>query len=105
MPRTTTLLKDETFTFRLDPRMKAEFAKSAAEQQKQPAQLLRDLVTEHLLRERRRAFEVEAQREVGIINGATANPANDEIGATEAAGPASARSGHRAPPPRAPPCL
>ena len=78
MPRTTTLLKDETFTFRLDPRMKAEFAKSAAEQQKQPAQLLRDLVTEHLLRERRRAFEVEAQREVGIINGATANPANDE---------------------------
>jgi hypothetical protein len=78
MPRTTTLLKDETFTFRLDPRMKAEFAKSAAEQQKQPAQLLRDLVAEHLRRERRRAFEAEAQRQVAVINGATASPANDE---------------------------
>jgi hypothetical protein len=78
MPRTTTLLKDETFTFRLDPRMKAEFAKSAAARQKQPAQLLRDLVSEHLRRERRRDFEAEAQRQVAIVNGATANPANDE---------------------------
>jgi hypothetical protein len=78
MPRTTALLKDETFTFRLDPKMKAEFARSAADQLKQPAQLLRDLVSEHLGRERRRAFEAEAERQVALINAAAADSASDE---------------------------
>ena len=53
----------ETFTFRLDPDLKAALARSASDAHMQPAELLRQLVREHLAQKERQAFEIEARRQ------------------------------------------
>jgi hypothetical protein len=63
MPRTSNAPKAETFTFRLDPALKAELTRSAEDEHVQPAELVRRLVRNHLAARERRAFEAEARRQ------------------------------------------
>lgn len=70
--------KGETFTFRLDPVLKAAFAASAAEEHKQPGELLRELLRTHVAQRERRTFEEEARRQCAIINEAARDPTSDE---------------------------
>ena len=58
----------DTFTFRLDPALKLALAQSAAEEHKQPAELLRELVRDYLARKQRQAFELEARRQCAELN-------------------------------------
>ncbi len=70
--------KVDTFTFRLDPALKAALRRSAKEERLQPAELLRELVREHLAGKARRAFEADARRQSLLVAGALADPAGDE---------------------------
>lgn len=70
--------KEDTFTFRLDPALKSAFMRSAAAEHRRPAELLRDLMRDHLARKERRTFEEEARRQCLIIAAAARNPEGDE---------------------------
>ena len=70
--------KGETFTFRLDPAMKAALTSLAAEERKQPGELMRELVSDHIARTERRAFEAEARRQCLLINARVRDPRSDE---------------------------
>ena len=63
MPRTSPAPKVETLTFRLEPALKAAFARIAGEEHKPIGELLRELVRERVERKRRRAFMSEARRQ------------------------------------------
>ena len=78
MPRTSAAPKGDTFTFRLDPAMKAALARSAAADHKQPAEIVRDLVRDYLARRERRAFEAEARRQSLTLNARAEDPTSDE---------------------------
>jgi predicted transcriptional regulator len=78
MARTTDLLKDETFTFRLDPALKTSLTRVAAKVHKQPAELVRQLVRNHVAKVERREFEAEARRQSRIIAEAAKDPNSDE---------------------------
>lgn len=78
MARSPTLSKGETFTFRLDPALKAALAASATEQHKQPGELVRELLRAHVAQRERHAFEEEARRQSAIINAAGQDPQSDE---------------------------
>ncbi len=70
--------KAGSLTFRLEPALKAALAASAAEQRKQPAELMRELIRAHVEQRRRRTFEEEARRQCAIINQAAQDPHSDE---------------------------
>ncbi|MEO3431676.1 hypothetical protein [Inquilinus sp. CAU 1745] len=70
--------KADTFTFRLDPALKSAFTRSAASEHRRPAELLRDLMRDHLARNERRAFEEEARRQSLVIAAAARDPESDE---------------------------
>lgn len=78
MSRTSTNPKGETFTFRLDPELKAALVRSADDEQMQPAELLRALVRDHLAERERRAFEAEARRQSLAIAARARDPNSDE---------------------------
>lgn len=78
MPRTNTDPKADTFTFRLDPALKAALTQSALEERKQPAELVRQLVRDHLAIKQRQAFEAEARRQCQKINARARDPKSDE---------------------------
>jgi predicted transcriptional regulator len=78
MPRTSASPKGDTFTFRLDPAMKAALARSAAADRKQPGEVVRDLVRDYLARRERRAFEAEARRQSLELNARAQDPTSDE---------------------------
>jgi len=78
MARTTADPKADTFTFRLAPAMKAALAKSAAQEHKQPAELMRELVRDHIARRERQAFNEEARRQCLTINALAKDPDSDE---------------------------
>lgn len=77
MPRTSST-KDETFTFRLDPALKAALRRAAEDEQMQTADLIRQLVRDHLAAKERRAFEAEACRQSLAIARRTRDPNSDE---------------------------
>jgi hypothetical protein len=78
MPRTSPASKDETFTFRLDPALKAALTRSAAEEHVPPAELMRTLLRRHLAAKEQRAFESEARRQAQAIALRTQDPNSDE---------------------------
>ena len=60
-------LAGSTFTFRVDPDLKAEFM-SAVEVEKQPvAQVLRAFMSAYVARQKRKEFEAEARRQSSLI--------------------------------------
>jgi hypothetical protein len=78
MPRSSPTLKDETFTFRLDRGLKAALTRAAAEDDIQPAELIRVLVRRHLASQARQAFETEAHRQSLVIAANAAQADGDE---------------------------
>ena len=70
--------KGETFTFRLDPGLKAALVASAAEVHKQPGQFVRELLQSYLSKRERRVFEEEARRQCTILTDAARDPDGDE---------------------------
>jgi len=78
MPRTSASPKGGTFTFRLEPDLKAALARSAADDHKQPAEVVRGLVRDYLAEKARRAFEEEARRQCLAINARAQDPSSDE---------------------------
>lgn len=78
MPRAAANPKGETFTFRLDPGLKASLTRSAAAARMAPAELVRALVRDHLAQIERRAFEVEARRQSLAIAARARDPNSDE---------------------------
>jgi hypothetical protein len=78
MPRTSTALKADLITFRIDSKLKKEFAKIAGQEDKPVGALLRELVQERVDRKRRRAFEAEAHRQSLLVAAAAQDPNSDE---------------------------
>jgi hypothetical protein len=78
MPRASDTPNGETFTFRLDPALKAALTRSAADEHMRPAELVRKLVRNHLAGKERRAFEAEARRQSLAIAERARNPNSDE---------------------------
>jgi len=78
MPSRTKALKDETFTFRLEPRLKAALIEAAADEHKQPGELIRGLLEAHIAGKERRVFEAEARRQCLAINARARTPDSDE---------------------------
>ena len=78
MPRSSDALKGQTFTFRLEPALKAALTRSAEEERIQPAELLRDLVRAYLADRERRAFEAEARRQSRAIAARAGQPDSDD---------------------------
>ncbi len=78
MPRSSATLKGETFTFRLEPALKAALTRSAEAERIPPGELLRELVRAHLADRERRAFEADARRQSLAIAAQAAEPDGDE---------------------------
>jgi hypothetical protein len=78
MRRTSSTPKGETFTFRLEPALKEALARSAADAHMQPAELVRELVRDHVAGKERHAFEVEARRQSQAVAQRARDPHNDE---------------------------
>ena len=70
--------KDETFTFRLDPGLKAALTRSASTAHMQPAELMRALVRDHLAEQERRALAAEARRQSQAIARRARDASGDE---------------------------
>ena len=56
----------ETLTLRLDRKLKEEFASVAAEEDRAASEVLRDLMTDYIDRQRRKQFEAEAGRQSAL---------------------------------------
>jgi hypothetical protein len=78
MARHSPLRFEESFTFRLEPEMKAALTQAAAAEDRQPGELLRDLLRRYIADKERKAFEAEARRQCLAINALAQNPASDE---------------------------
>ena len=78
MPRSSDVLKGETFTFRLEPALKAALTRSAEKERVHPGELLRNLVRAHLADRERRAFEAEARRQSLAIASRAGQSDSDE---------------------------
>ena len=78
MPRTSANPKADTFTFRLDPTLKADLNRAAYEAHMPPAELVRALVRAHLAGKERRAFVAEARRQSLAIAQRADDPSSDE---------------------------
>jgi hypothetical protein len=78
MLRTTADRKAETVTFRIPPALKAAIAEIAEQEAKPVGELLRELVSERVARQRRRAFEAEARRQSLAAAAAAADPNSDD---------------------------
>jgi hypothetical protein len=70
--------KKDVFSFRLDPAMNAAFAESAAAAQTRPAELLLELMREHIAATQRLAFEDEARRQRLAFQARASEPHSDE---------------------------
>jgi hypothetical protein len=78
MPRTTADPKLETLSFRIPVALKAAIAEIAERDEKPLGALLRELVSDRVEKERRRAFEAEARRQSLEIAAIAADPTSDE---------------------------
>ncbi len=86
MPRASRTQKAETFTFRLEPGLKAALNQAAAEDHKQPGEFLRGLLEADIARRRRRAFEDEARRQCLAVTAKARNAGSDEATVMRALG-------------------
>jgi hypothetical protein len=78
MPLSPAKSKADTFTFRLEPSLKAALLRSASDDQIPPAELVRLLVRRHLAAQARRAFETEARRQSLAVAARANDPNSDE---------------------------
>ncbi len=69
----------ETFTFRLEPSLKAALNRSAEAERVHPGELLRGLLRAHLADRERRAFEAQARRQSLTIAAQAAHPDSDVV--------------------------
>jgi len=81
MPRTSTDPKPETITFRVPAALKAALFEIAEHEKKALGELLRELASERIRQERRRAFEAEARRQSREAAAAEADPSSDAAAA------------------------
>ncbi len=70
--------KVETVTFRIDSALKAAIVEIAEQEAKPVGELLRELVTDRVARQRRLAFEAEARRQSLELAAAAQDPNSDE---------------------------
>lgn len=78
MRHPSTTPKADTVTFRVDPALKAELTRFAAQNDKSLGELLRELARERVDLERRREFEAEARRQSLAIAERARDPGTDE---------------------------
>jgi hypothetical protein len=78
MSRTRHHPKDESFNFRVDPTLKAEFQAVTEAEDKPAAQVLRDFMRAYIARHRRQSLANEASRQSRLIAERAADPASDE---------------------------
>jgi hypothetical protein len=78
MPRDSQHPKDESFNFRVDPKLKAAFQSATEAEDKPAAQVLREFMRAYVERHRQRAFVTEAQRQSRLIAARAADPGSDE---------------------------
>ena len=78
MPRQSQHPKEESFNFRIDPKLKAEFQNATEAEDKPAAQVLRDFMRTYVERQRERASAAEAKRQSRIITERAADPGSDE---------------------------
>ena len=78
MPRTSQHPKEDSFNFRVDPRLKAEFQTATEAADKPAAQVLRDFMRAYVARHRNRAFAAEAKRQSRLIAARAADPDSDQ---------------------------
>ena len=65
-----------TFTFRIDPTLKAEFMAVIETENKPVAQVLRDFMASYVERRKRKEFEAEARRQSLLI---AASPEEEQV--------------------------
>ena len=78
MPRVSQHPKEESFNFRIDTKLKAEFQTAAEAQDKPAAQVLRDFMRAYVERQRARIFAAEARRQSRLLAARAADPDSDE---------------------------
>jgi len=78
MPRQSQHPKEESFNFRVDPTLKAEFQTATEAEDKPAAQVLRDFMRAYVERQRERAFAAEAKRQSRLLTERAFDPRSDE---------------------------
>jgi predicted transcriptional regulator len=78
MPRLSQHPKEESFNFRVDPTLKADFQRATEAADKPAAQVLRDFMRAYVERQRERAFAAEARRQSRVLAEHAADPSSDE---------------------------
>lgn len=78
MPRASSQARDDTFNFRVDPALKADFQAAARAEDRPAAQVIRDFMREYVRRRRHRDFLAEADRQSRAIAARAADPDSDE---------------------------
>lgn len=78
MPRASHYPKEETFNFRVDPALKADFKAATEADDKPAAQVLRDFMRSYVAHKKRGNFAAEARRQSRAIAARAADPTSDE---------------------------
>ncbi len=78
MPRQSQHPKEESFNFRIDPKLKTDFQTATEAEDKPAAQVLRDFMRAYVERERQRAFAADARRQSRLLAERAADPGSDE---------------------------
>jgi hypothetical protein len=78
MPRLSQHPKEESFNFRIDPKLKAEFQTATEAEDKPAAQVLRDFMRAYVEQQQERAFAAEARRQSRLLAERAGDPASDE---------------------------
>ncbi len=78
MPRLSQHPKEESFNFRIDPKLKAEFQTATEAEDKPAAQVLRDFMRAYVERQRKRVFAATARHQSRHLAERAADPGSDE---------------------------
>jgi predicted transcriptional regulator len=78
MPRLSQHPKEESFNFRIDPKLKAAFQTATEAEDKPAAQVLRDFMRAYVERQRKRAFVAAAHQQSRQLGERAAAPDSDE---------------------------
>ncbi len=78
MARVSQHPKEETFNFRIDPVLKADFRAATEAEDKPAAQVLRDFMRSYVANRRQQNFLAEAERQSQAIAARAQDPNSDE---------------------------
>jgi hypothetical protein len=78
MPRTSNHPKEDSFNFRVDPKLKAAFQRATEAEDRPAAQVLRDFMRSYVQRHRQGNFAAEARRQSRLVAARAADPLSDE---------------------------